>query len=159
MKTFVFSVYFLLPFFAAGQLDNDKVLLVEHSNPKRQYFYNQGNEIAFFTRQGETAKGLLTKLTDSTVNVNNKTYRLADIIKIKRRTTSTYSKVIGSFFIVNGVLFAASAAADTDLAGPLIVLGLTTIAIGVPLIVEPSYKIGVNCRLRVASSASYINRR
>ena len=160
MRNFVLLQYFFwLPLLSAGQIDNDKVLLVEHNNAKRQYFYVQGNEIIFFTRQGETARGFLSKLTDSTINVSNKTYYLKDIAKIKRKTATIYSKVIGSFFIVNGGIILASAAADPDLAGPLVITGLFVTAIGVPLVTEPSYKVGVNCRLRVASRASYINRR
>jgi len=159
MRSFLFVLQTLVPLLASAQISNHNVLLVEHNNAKRQYFYAEGNVITFFTRQGERATGILADITDSTVRVDNRSYRLNDIAKIKRKTASTFAKVIGGIFIFDGAVILASAAAEPDLAGPLVFLGLTSVAIGIPLVAEPSFKVGVNCRLRVATNATYVKRR
>jgi hypothetical protein len=159
MRVFAILLYLLFPLLSTAQIANDRVLLVEHNNFKKQYFFSEGNQITFLTRQGERANGILVEVTDSTVVVNNRSYRLDDIAKIKRRTASTFKKVIGGIFIFDGVIILGSAAADPDLASPLVFLGLTSIAIGVPLVVEPWFHVGVNCRIRVATHAAYIRRR
>jgi len=130
---------------------------VEHNNFKRQYYFAEGNQITFRIRRGERITGIMTEVTDSSMTVDNKIYKLADIAKIKRRTASPYPKVIGAFFIATGFLFIVYA--TEDVAEPFVLTGMSTMAVGIALIVEPAFKVGVNCRLRVASEAAYVNRR
>src|SRR5688572_4827879 len=117
MRILILLLCILSPALVSAQAVNDKVLLIEHNNFRKQYFFAEGNRINFLTRQGERARGILVELTDSTAKVDNKVYQLGDIAKIRRQTKNNFVKVIGGIFILDGVLFIAAAAVDPDYAG------------------------------------------
>jgi len=160
MRILPFLLCLLFPLLTTGQAADKRILLVEHNNFKKQFYFAEGNKITFFTRQGEKANGILAELTDSTVRVDNISYKVDDIARIKRRTASTFSKVVGGVFIFGGVIIlGAVVAADPSGAEGAVLAGLATVAIGIPLVAEPSFEVGENCRLLVATYAANSKRR
>ncbi|MEP4094092.1 hypothetical protein [Reichenbachiella sp.] len=98
----------------------------------------EGKVVFVHDIQGPFSKGKLEILNDSTIKVNQIHFALANISRVKRKTT--LSKVVGGIFVTVGTIFFIHAASGQakgyiDLTGAFNFLGTVSSSVGVTALV------------------------
>lgn len=146
---------------ANAQESTEKYLVVRHFKPRNQYAFLVGNLITVSTRQGLRHSGIITSISDSSVVVNGVPVRIEQISKIRQPSgNNPYAMVIGGLFILTGVIYIAASTQDVstttsssgtqDVSSQLATTGVISLAMGIPLLIKPGFKVGQNCQIEIA---------
>lgn len=119
--------------FTSELYGQSKFLLLTNKKTNTTRQIKEGKVVMVHDIQGPVSKGKLEILNDSTIKVNHIHFVLANITRVKRKTT--LSKVFGGFFVTIGAIFFINGLIDQgdgiDLSEAFLFFGSVSSSLGV----------------------------
>ena len=81
---------------AADRKENIKVLVLTNKKNGKVKYIKVGKRVVFFTKEGKKIKGKIGNVSDSTITIKEKEYKLSEITSV--RTTYLATKISGGVF-------------------------------------------------------------